>query len=132
MKQTSNIILSIIIPTYNCESYIKECLNSVLDDNLSTVEIIVVDDGSTDGTKNVLGSYENVYGNLKIIYSSHKGSSGARNTGLDNCSGKYVAFLDCDDTIKSGFLREGLELISKGAGLYIFGIEKETACLFKL
>lgn len=124
MKQTSNIILSIIIPTYNCESYIKECLNSVLDDNLGTVEIIVVDDGSTDGTKNVLGGYENVYGNLKIIYSSHKGSSGARNTGLDNCSGKYVAFLDCDDTIKSGFLREGLELISKGAGLYIFGIER--------
>ena len=124
MKQTSDTILSIIIPTYNCESYISECLNSVLDDNQDNVEIIVVDDGSTDGTKSILSSYENVYGNLKILYRPHKGSSGARNTGLDNATGEFVAFLDCDDTMRAGFIREGINLISKGADLYIFGIER--------
>ena len=113
MKQTSDTILSIIIPTYNCESYISECLNSVLDDNQDNVEI-----------KSILSSYENVYGNLKILYRPHKGSSGARNTGLDNATGEFVAFLDCDDTMRAGFIREGINLISKGADLYIFGIER--------
>ncbi len=124
LRNKSDIILSIIIPAYNCEPYINECLNSILDYNHKGVEIIVVDDGSTDGTKNILSGYENVYDNLKILYCSHKGSSAARNIGLDNCSGEFVAFLDCDDTIRAGFINEGLGQISRNADLYIFGIER--------
>ena len=124
LRNKSDIILSIIIPAYNCEPYINECLNSILDYNPKGVEIVVVDDGSTDGTKSILSGYENIYDNLKILFCSHKGSSAARNIGLDNCSGKFVAFLDCDDTIRAGFIKEGIEQISKNADLYIFGIER--------
>lgn len=124
LRNKSDIILSIIIPAYNCEPYINECLNSILDYNPKGVEIVVVDDGSTDGTKSILSGYENIYDNLKILYCSHKGSSAARNIGLDNCSGEFVAFLDCDDTIRAGFIKEGIEQISKNADLYIFGIER--------
>lgn len=124
LRNKSDIILSIIIPAYNCEPYINECLNSILDYNPKGIEIVVVDDGSTDGTKSILSGYENIYDNLKILYCSHKGSSAARNIGLDNCSGEFVAFLDCDDTIRAGFIKEGIEQISKNADLYIFGIER--------
>ncbi len=124
MVKKSNIILSIIIPAYNCESYISECLNSVLDYNPKGIEIIVVEDGSTDGTKSILAGYENVYNNLKILYCSHKGSSAAINIGLDNSTGEYVTFLECDDIIKTGFIRGGFELLSKEADLYAFGIER--------
>ena len=124
LRNKSDIILSIIIPAYNCEPYINECLNSILDYNHKGVEIVVVDDGSTDGTKSILSGYENVYENLKILYCSHKGSSAARNIGLDNSSGEFVAFLDCDDTIRAGFINEGLDQIIRNADLYIFGIER--------
>ena len=122
------ILLSIIIPTYNCESYVRECLNSVLKDIPDGVELIVVDDGSSDNTKAILNEFESKDSDkLKIIYATHKGSSGARNTGLDNATGEFITFLDCDDCIKKGFLEAGLKLVSSGAygaDLYIFGIER--------
>lgn len=124
MKQNKDYILSVIIPTYNCEPYVKECIFSALDGAPEGVETVVVDDGSTDGTRDVLAGLEGKYDNLKIIYSTHKGSSGARNTGLDNATGDFVTFLDCDDTIKAGFFKEAFELLTKGADLYIFGIER--------
>ncbi len=120
---SEEITLSIIIPTYNCESYVRECLNSVLKDIPDCVELIVIDDGSDDGTKDILAEFQN-RDKLKIVLSSHKGSSGARNAGLDNAAGEFVTFLDCDDCIRTGFLKEGLKLISSRTDLYIFGIER--------
>ena len=112
-----------IIPTYNCDLYVRECLDSVLQDIPDHVELIVVDDGSDDETKNILSEY-NDSDKIKIICSPHRGSSVARNTGIDNASGEFITFLDCDDCIKEGFLHKGLGLISDETDLYIFGIER--------
>ena len=85
-------LVSIIIPTYNDAKYILQAVNSALAQTYKNIEIIVVDDGSTDNTKELLK-------NLKInyIFQENKGLSGARNTGMKLARGKYIALLDADD-----------------------------------
>ena len=117
-------LLSIIIPTYNCEAYLSECLDSVLSQLPKDCELIVVDDGSEDGTKKLLASREGIQPNLHILYNRHCGASGARNAGLNAAKGEYVAFVDCDDCLKEGFLEQSLTLTAGRADLYIFGIER--------
>ena len=116
-------ILSVIIPAYNCESYIRECLDSVLAQQRDDVEIVAVDDGSTDGTLAILNEYR-FDKRIKVVEAPHKGASGARNTGIENAEGKYITFLDCDDKLQKGFLKEGIELAAGDDDLYIFGIER--------
>ena len=107
-------LLSVVIPTYNCKSYLGECLGSVLEQLPKNYELIVVDDGSTDGTVRQLSSYNGKFDNLTIVYCEHKGASGARNTGLKMASGKYITFVDCDDCIRDGFFEDSRELCSCG------------------
>ncbi len=78
------------------ENYVKEAVDSALEQNYGDVEVVVVDDGSTDGTKAVLGPYA-AAGKIKYLYQANKGLAGARNTGIKNSSGAYVSFLDADD-----------------------------------
>lgn len=117
-------VISVIIPTYNCESYLDECLGSVLGQLPPDCELIVVDDGSTDNTVCRLTSYNGQYNNLRIVCCEHKGASGARNTGIKMAKGEYLTFVDCDDCIRDGFFEESRKLLKSGADLYIFGIER--------
>ena len=119
-----NPLLSVIVPAYNCAGYLDECLESILGQLSEDCELVVVDDGSTDGTPDVLASYEKAYGNVKALYCAHKGTSGARNAGLEAASGSYVAFIDCDDTMKPGFIAESRHLMEQDIDLCIFGIER--------
>lgn len=94
----SNIKLSVIIPVYNVEKYLEECINSVLSQTLKDIEIICVNDGSTDLCDKILDNYANIYNNIKVI--KHKktfGLSIARNNGFKVANGKYIYFLDSDD-----------------------------------
>lgn len=86
--------VSVIIPTYNCEKYIVEAVGSVLKQTYQDFEVIVVDDGSTDNTKNVLTPYSD---RITYIYQANAGPAAARNVGIINSKGKYIAFLDADD-----------------------------------
>ena len=117
-------VLSVIIPTYNCDAYLDECLGSVLGQLPPDYELIVVDDGSTDGTVSKLASYNGKNNNMHIVCCEHKGASGARNTGLKMAKGEYITFVDCDDCIRDGFFAESRKLLKTGADLYIFGIER--------
>ena len=117
-------LLSVILPAYNCESYLTQTLESVLSQLTDDCELIVVDDGSSDATAEILKQYEGVKENLQIACRDHAGVSGARNHGLDMARGEYVAFLDCDDCLEQGFLQKSLPLLEKQAGLYILGIER--------
>ncbi len=117
-------VLSVIIPTYNCETYLGECLDSVQGQLPADYELIVVDDGSTDGTVSQLASYNGKYNNLRSVFCEHKGASGARNAGLKMAKGKYLTFIDCDDCIRDGFFAESRKLLKSDADLYIFGIER--------
>src|ERR1700742_4118116 len=87
-------LFSVIIPTYNRCAFIGRALDSVLSQEGCDLEVIVVDDGSTDGTPEMLGRYDR---QIQILKQSNKGPGAARNRGLQEASGEYVAFLDSDD-----------------------------------
>ena len=89
--------ISVILPIYNASSCIEETLNYILAQTFNDYEVICVDDGSTDNTLAVLKDYEKKDKRLKVISQSNGGAGKARNTGLDNASGDYLAFLDADD-----------------------------------
>ena len=96
--------LSIIIPVYNVEEYLKQCLDSVLVDNQFTGQVICVNDGSTDGSLAILNQYATKYPNVEVYCQENQGQSVARNTGLDKAKGDYVLFLDSDDYYSKGAL----------------------------
>jgi len=92
--------LSIIIPVYNGENYIAGCLENVLNQvNIGEYEIVVVNDGSTDTTPDILKKFANKYRNIKVVSQPNMGLSMARNNGIAASYGKYVTFIDCDDLV---------------------------------
>lgn len=92
-----SILLSIIIPTYNVEEYIEECLQSVLDQDVNSYEIICVDDNSDDKTVEIISQYAQKYPNIKVFSNGKKGIGGCRNYGVSEAHGRYIQFLDSDD-----------------------------------
>ena len=98
-----NPLVSIIIPTYNAEKYIKTAINSALRQTYQNIEIIVIDDGSIDRTKNIVQSIQDP--RLNYFYQKNQGQSAARNTGIKIAKGEYIALLDADDL----FLPEKIE-----------------------
>jgi glycosyltransferase involved in cell wall biosynthesis len=98
----TNTKVSVIIPTYNRSYIVREAIDSVLSQTLSDIEVLVVDDGSTDDTEQVVEAFGDV--RLKYIYKDNGGVSSARNLGISKAGGEYVAFLDSDDTWPSNFL----------------------------
>ena len=103
--------VSVIIPLYNKAPYIKRALDSVAAQNDKNVELIVVDDGSTDGGESVVKSYERVP--IKLITQSNAGPGAARNRGLREASGDLVAFLDADDEWSPEYLKEGVRVLEE-------------------
>lgn len=93
-------LISIIIPAYNVEKYIEQCLNSVLNQTYENLEIIVLNDGSTDNTKQIIDSFADRDYRLKIIHKENTGVSDTRNIGLEIAKGDYIGFVDSDDEIK--------------------------------
>ena len=91
--QNINPLISVIMPTYNNGKYIKQAIESIYAQNYDNIEIIVVDDGSTDNTKEILKEYKNI----KYFYIRHKGIPFARNLAIENSNGEYIAFCDSDD-----------------------------------
>lgn len=101
--------ISIIVPVYNVEAYLKECLNSLLNQDFNgEYEIICVNDGSTDNSLNILKEYQKTNDKIVLVDQKNKGLSGARNTGFKNAKGKYIMFLDSDDYLKD---KKVLELL---------------------
>ena len=90
-------LVSIIIPVYNCEKYIKKCLESALGQTYANTEIIVIDDGSQDSSLAIIYHIVQGKSNVKVIHQDNQGLSAARNRGLENAVGEYITFLDADD-----------------------------------
>lgn len=89
--------VSVIIPVYNAEKYLKRCIESVLSQTLTDIEIILVNDGSTDNSANILDEYAKNYKNIKVIHQQNSGPAMARNVGMKNAIGEYIGFVDSDD-----------------------------------
>ena len=106
-------LISIIIPIYNVEQYLEQCLNSVIVDNyIDNMEVICVNDGSTDNSLGICNVFAERYNNIKLISQPNAGLSAARNTGLKNATGEYVYFLDSDDYLYPGVVQKLIEYIS--------------------
>lgn len=96
--------ISVIVPIYNVEKYLKRCINSLLKQNYENYEIILVDDGSSDDCPDICDEYANKYEKIRVIHKKNGGLSDARNTGVENCNSDYVIFVDSDDYVESDML----------------------------
>lgn len=101
MEKPNDYKLSVVIPAYNAQKFISRCISSALASDLKEIEVIAVDDGSTDETKDILGWYENMYPQFfKKIFKENGGAAEARNYGIAESKGHYIAFIDSDDMIR--------------------------------
>ncbi len=107
-------LLSIIIPVYNMEKYLERCLESVINQSYKNIEIIIINDGSTDNSHQIIKNYSAKYNNINYInLQNNRGLGNARNCGLDSAKGEYVTFIDSDDWIDSNFYMTIINNIKK-------------------
>lgn len=92
-------LVSVVIPAYNIERYVEACIQSVIGQTYTNIEIVIVDDGSTDATLSIIRRYPSMHPHIFVIEQANRGPALARKIGLDMTSGKYVQFLDGDDTL---------------------------------
>lgn len=110
MEKTGLKTVSVCIPAYNCEKYVDEAIQSVLAQSYPDIEIVVVDDGSTDGTLNVIRGIDDR--RIKSIASTNKGASAARNLAYQNSTGQYIIFFDADDLLPPDFIARQVNMIN--------------------
>lgn len=106
-------LISVIVPIYNVESYLEECVDSICSQTYHNLEIILVDDGSTDDCPSLCDSYALKDSRIKVIHQSNRGLSGARNEGYRASNGQYIAFVDSDDKISNMFIENLYSLMIK-------------------
>lgn len=97
-------LISVIVPIYNVEKYVGACVDSILTQSYRNLEIILVDDGSTDNSGKICDDYAHRYSNIKVIHQPNGGLSAARNAGIDVMTGEYVSFVDSDDLIHEEYI----------------------------
>lgn len=110
-KIDSSPLFSIIIPIYNVEAYIKDCIESILQQEYNDYEVWLIDDGSTDHSGKLCDDYAEKYHNIYTIHQSNQGLSGARNTGIRCAQGKYLVYVDSDDMMALGALQSLKQVI---------------------
>lgn len=109
-------LISIVIPCYNAESFIKDTINSVLTQSYQNFEIIIINDGSTDQSLEIIKNISDA--RINIINKKNSGISDTRNIGLQQAEGKYVLFLDSDDIISPNYLKSGIELLENSTDVH--------------
>ena len=106
-----DLLVSVIVPVFNVYPYLHEALDSVIGQTYTNLEIILIDDGSTDGSGDVCDEYAGRDSRIHVIHQSNKGLSAARNTGLDNVTGEVLAFIDSDDAYHCSFIEKMLDAL---------------------
>lgn len=117
---------SFIIPVYNARTYLRDCLDSLMRQDLTDCEVLLIDDGSTDGSGEICNEYAD---RCKVFHLENGGASHARNFGLDKAQGKYIVFIDSDDAVTEDMMQVYREAIKEPADIYHFNsyrTDKET------
>ena len=113
-------LVSIIIPIFNAQNFIELCLDSVLRQTYEHLEVILVDDGSSDASREICDNYEKMDQRIRVYHRENAGVSASRNFGLNHAKGKYVLFVDADDTIETNMIEDCVQLAqANGADLVI-------------
>lgn len=108
-----NTKVSIVVAAYNVEKFIERCLKSLVNQSFNDIEIIVVNDGSSDGTVSIIEKYKSNHTNILLINQKNQGLSAARNTGIEYSNSKYIAFIDGDDYVKETYVERMFEAIEQ-------------------
>ena len=103
-KQSDSLLISVVIPMHNAAIYLHRCLDSICNQTYNALEVILVDDGSKDNTKNICDDYLLKDERFVYVFSEGKGVSCARNIGIDRANAKYIVFIDADDWIDSNYI----------------------------
>ena len=120
--------ISIIIPVYNVEPYIRKCLNSVVNQTYTNLEILLIDDGSTDNSGKICDEYAQNDNRIKVFHKNNGGVSSAKNVGLKHITGKYVGFVDSDDWIEPDMYETMYNALkSENVTVNVAGYFKDTA-----
>ncbi|ONG70995.1 hypothetical protein BKK42_17900 [Bacillus cereus] len=132
-NETSKFLVSIIVPAYNVDKFIEKCLSSILEQTYTNIEVIVVDDGSTDKTGQLIDNVSQQDNRVNVIHKKNAGVSAARNTGIEMSKGDYLVFVDADDYIAQDYVEYMLSLIENTGSefclskcCYTKGGEKQT------
>lgn len=118
--------LSIIIPVYNTEKYLKRCLDSVIKAKIEETEIIIIDDGSKDNSLKIIKEYSNKYEFIRYISKKNEGLAATKNLGIKEAKGNYISFIDSDDTINENFYKDALEFMNKDYDMIIYDFNNIT------
>lgn len=113
MRKSNNALISVIVPVYNVEKYLSYCLDSIVQQTYDNLEIILINDGSNDNSKLICERYVEKDQRIKLINQQNKGLSGARNTGIDNCAGEYITFIDSDDYVVNDYIEYLYSMITE-------------------
>lgn len=105
MSETTQTDLSVIVPVFNVGKYLSSCIESLLNQGVDNYEIILVDDGSTDGSGAVCDDFAKKDGRIRVIHKTNGGVSSARNAGIDTARGRWITFVDADDTVSPAYCR---------------------------
>lgn len=118
--------ISVIVPVYNVENYLEKCLNSLVNQTLEEIEILVINDGSTDDSQKIIEVFQSKFPQkIKAFYKENGGLSDARNFGIDRASGNFLAFVDSDDYVSENMLQEMYDLAIKNeAEIVICNLQK--------
>lgn len=119
----SKIRLSIIIPVYNSGKYLEKCISSIKRNKCEEYEIIIIDDGSNDGTSEICDKYSDEF-QIKVIHQKNSGVSNARNRGLKLARGEYITFVDSDDYVSPDYVGTIIQKINTQKDIYFFGSNK--------
>ena len=109
----SNPLISVIVPVYNVEKYLKKCIQSIINQTYKNLEIILVDDGSSDNSGKICDEFAQKDNRIKVIHKTNGGLSDARNAGLDVMSGEWVSFVDSDDFVSPYYIENLHYLVNK-------------------
>lgn len=104
IKEEKNIIISVIVPIFNVEEYLEECLESIRNQTFTNIEVILVNDGSTDGSKEICEQFCQQDNRFKLVTQENQGLSAARNRGVKESIGEYIMFVDSDDVVKENIV----------------------------
>lgn len=113
MHQVDNLRFSFIVPVYNAEKYLRYCIDSLINQNFTNYQIILVDDGSTDNSYSICKDYSNKYDYISVIHKSNGGAVSARFCGLQNAIGEYILFVDADDWVSLDYCKFTNDLIEQ-------------------
>ena len=124
-ERTETLLVSVIVPVYNTAPWLRKCLDSIINQTYRNLEIICVNDGSTDDSASILDEYAAKDARIKVIHQANAGVSVARNKGLDIAVGEYVSFVDSDDWLEPETYERALNRMSDDVDMVWYGTAVE-------